>query len=207
MSRFAPMWIGALLLAVSLAPARAQSLYDPWGGYGKFFFSPPDPPPPVISIPPETVREVLRREGVHMIGSPRLRGDNIIAMGRDGSGAVRKYTLDAPTGGLLTIVLVRAAPVRPPPPVNPRLPPRRPLGPPVHPGGRLDADHLSMAPPPPPPPDEVMPPQPPRPPPPPPPPPVDMDVEPLVVAPDAALSPIRPLRRPPGAPPVEAPLK
>ncbi len=163
MSRFAPMWIGALLLAVSLAPARAQSLYDPWGGYCKFFFSPPDPPPPVIPIPPETVREVLRREGVHMIGSPRLRGDNIIAMGRDGSGAVRKYTLDAPTGGLLTIVLVRAAPVRPPPPVNPRLPPRRPLGPPVHPGGRLDADHLSMAPPPPPPPDEVMPPPPPRP--------------------------------------------
>ena len=71
-----------------------------------------------------------------MIGAPRLRGDAIVAIGRDRTGAERKFTLDAETGEVLTITLVRPAPQIPPPPIYGGAPPKRPLAPPSIPPAR-----------------------------------------------------------------------
>jgi len=210
MSRLALMRVGLaamaglVVAAGALLPATPAKAADPYGPYLKFFFSPPDPPDPVVPIPRERVRAILRAEGATMIGAPRLLGFSIIAMGRDGAGAERKFTLDAETGGLLTVTLVRPAPLKPLPPIDPNVAIGRRLGAPVHPAGNLDADHLGT-PPPPQPPEQVAPP-----------PPqkaapqavVDSEAEPpeapdTAPDPDAALSPIKPQRKAPGAPKVE----
>jgi hypothetical protein len=199
MSRFSRMILGLALsfgaLASADAPVRAQQPYF------KFFWSAPDAPPPVRAIPPAEVRAILRREGARMTGAPKLRGDEIIAFGRESSGAERRFILDAETGEVLSVTLARAAPERPRPRVDDLTAPSRPMGPAVHPGGPLDADHLGVAPPQLPP-EAVVPPPPPR---------VAAPAPAPTEAtappepqddPDAALSPIKP-QRPPGAPKVE----
>jgi hypothetical protein len=202
MSRFALLRLAlAVISGLGLMAAPTAEA----GNYFKFFWSDPDEPPPVVALPPHQVREVLKREGVRMIGAPRLLGSEIIAYGREPSGAERKFTLDAETGRVLTVTLSRAAPDRPLPRINANAAPGRPLGPPTHLGGLLDADHLGT-PPPPAPPEQVVPPPPPK--------PVEappvseMDMPTVVVEapgdhPDRALSPIKPLKPPPGAPKVE----
>jgi hypothetical protein len=203
MSRFALMRLGLAALAGGLVFTEAPAQADP---YFKFFWSQPDPPPPVMAIPPNEVRAILRREGARMIGAPRLRGFEIIATGRDPSGAERRFVLDAETGEVLSVKLSREAPERPRPRVGEQMAPgladRQSLGPPVHPAGPLDADHLGT-PPPPPPPEQVMPPPPPK----------KVEAPPASAEdseateaklpdPDSALSPIKP-QRPAGAPKVE----
>jgi hypothetical protein len=202
MSRSAVLRLGLAAMAgvfvLSAAPARAGD------NYFKFFWSDPDPEPPIVALPPRDVRLILQREGARMIGAPRLRGDAIVAIGRDRSGAERRFTLDSATGEVLTITLVRAAPERPRPRLNASSAPASPLGPPVHPAGPLDADHLS-SPPPIMPPEQVAPPPPPRAEAPPPaeaPEPVEATGD-RPPGPDAALSPIKPLKPAPGAPKVE----
>ncbi|MBB4198797.1 hypothetical protein GGD83_002606 [Rhodoblastus sphagnicola] len=176
------------------------------GPYFKFFFSAPDKPRPVVALRPHRVGAILRREGARMIGRPLVRGFEIVAFGRFPSGEERKFTLDAETGGILTVTLSRPAPERPRPRVNGDEPPDIPLGRPVHPAGPLDADHLGT-PPPPSPPEEVLPPPPPKQVEEPPPPPPMIEEGEIVEAPperrpdpNAALSPIKPLK---GAPKIE----
>ncbi|MCW2314707.1 hypothetical protein M2322_000227 [Rhodoblastus acidophilus] len=213
MSRLGLTQAGFAALVLLLAGAPAQAMDIDTGPYFKFFFSPPDPPPPQVVLPAYQARVILRREGARIVGKPRLRGREIIAYGRDASGAERRFTLDAATGEVLSVTLARAAPDRPRPRINAEVPPPPPLGPPVHPAGPLDADRLGVAPPMTPP-EQVMPPPPPKaaeaPPPPPP-----LDEEAVVIDPpppqrpearsnaDSALSPIKPLRPQPGAPKVD----
>jgi hypothetical protein len=204
MSRFALLRFGLAAMAAVLV--LAASPVEAGDNYGKFFWSDPDPEPPIQPLPPREVGLVLRREGARMIGAPRLRGNAIVAIGRDPSGAQRRFTLDAETGEVLTITLVRPAPQSQPPRIYGGAAPERPLGPPIHPAGPLDADQLS-SPPPPMPPEQVVPPPPPRVEPPPPPmadaPELEIPAVPAPASPDAALSPIKPLRPAPGAPRVE----
>jgi hypothetical protein len=202
MSRFASIRLGLAALAGILVFTEAPARADP---YFKFIWSEPDAPPPVIAIPAAKVRAILRREGARMVGAPAVRGLEIIATGRDPSGSERRFVLDAETGEVLSVRLSRAAPEMPRPPVVEQAAPGRPfdypLGPPVHPAGPLDADHLGT-PSPPPPPEQVMPPPPPK----------KVEAPPASTEdseapeakqadPDAALSPIKPQR--PGAPKVE----
>jgi hypothetical protein len=205
MSRYALLRLGLAVLAGGLFPLQALADSDPFDftpNYFNFFWSPPPTPPPVRPVSQYQVREILQREGARMIGAPRVRGFEIIAIGRERSGVERRFTLDAETGEVLAVAVAREAPDPRRPAIDLNAPLDRALGAPVHPAGSLDADHLGM-PPPPMPPEQVVPPPPPRqaeaPPPPP-------DTEPLEAPapdPDAALSPVKPLRRAPGAPRVE----
>jgi hypothetical protein len=197
MSRYSRLLLG-LALALG-APALLDTPVQAQQPFGKFFWSDPDPAPVVRPIPPAAVRAVLKREGARMIGAPRLRGDEIVAFGREPSGAERRFILDAATGEVLSVTLARAAPERPRPRIDDLAPPSRPIGPAVHPGGHIDPDHLGAPPPPAPPPEAVVPPPPKA------PPPVEAEAPDSASPqpdPDAALSPIKP-QRPAGAPKVE----
>ena len=85
-----------------LAPARAQF----------FFWDRPERPEPEQepALTGRQIRSILVREGAYMIGRPHLRGDEIIAIGRDRAGAQRRFTLDAISGEVLDIRIISGPP-------------------------------------------------------------------------------------------------
>ncbi|MCI4679226.1 hypothetical protein K9U39_02155 [Rhodoblastus acidophilus] len=182
-SRF--QWAAAVLAAVlwtgAALPARAQ--------FFPFFGQQEAPQPAPRPLTPGEVRAVLADEGARMIGRPRLRGPNIVAIGRDAEGARKRFTIDATSGEILdvTVLARREEPRAAPGPNSDFVIPGRPLPPPEHaPEGPADAGNGGPA--------EVqarpLPPSAPR------------SAPSRSDSGDAALSPIRPLR-PRGAPKVE----
>ncbi len=190
---------GLALWALSFGasvPVRAEPFF--------FFWDHPDrpdrrdePEPEERSLTGRQVRSILAREGAHMVGHPHLRGDELIAIGRDREGARKKFTLDAVSGEVLDVELIA------PPPERRRLeeprrdnpddlaPPDRPLAPPEHaPHGADEAPAAAPAPQ-----QAQKPPQNPA---------VSAPAasQPAQDSPNSALSPIKPLH-PRGAPKVE----
>ncbi len=189
----AGLFIWALAFGASV-PARAEPFF--------FFWDRPDQPnrpePEQPALTGRQVRSILAREGARMMGHPHLRGDEMIAIGRDREGARKKFTLDAVSGEVLDVELIAPPPERRRIEERPRdnpddlAPPDRPLPPPEH---APHGDDTLLAPPPAPPPAQK---------------PAKADTS---AAPqpapaqqpdsaDAALSPIKPLH-PRGAPKVE----
>jgi hypothetical protein len=187
-------------------PARAQ--FFPFGGQ-------PEAPHPRAApsyLSPGQVRAVLAREGVRLVGAPRLRGPDIIAIGRDDEGARKRFTLDALSGEVLDITVLARREDRPArAPGSDLSEPAAPLPPPDHasPGGPNAPSGLGEAPvpaapaAPPPQPSgaravSAAPPSPAA------PAPSGAAPRPRAVDPaDSALSPIKPLRPAAGAPKVE----
>jgi hypothetical protein len=122
--------IGALALgACLLGAAPAQAQFFPFGG--ETTQPRPAATPPALS--PGQVRGVLAREGARMLGQPRLRGRDIIAIGRDEEGARKRFILDAATGEIIDITVLDRRDERPPSPPGADLsPPGAALPPPVH---------------------------------------------------------------------------
>jgi hypothetical protein len=98
--------LGLSLLSLGAAnPLCAQAFRFPW--------DPPERPPvqapprqPAVKPTPSTplapppltqarVRAALAREGARLIGAPKRRGGETVAVGRDSDGGRRKFTLDA----------------------------------------------------------------------------------------------------------------
>jgi hypothetical protein len=127
------------------------------------------------------IRAVLAREGARLVGKPRLRGDSIIAIGRDEAGDRKRFTLDALSGEILDVTVLARHEDRPP--ASDLAPPGAALPPPSHgpQGGDAPRDVAAPAQ------DRAVPVLP-----------SATRADPA----DKALSPIRPLRAP-GAPKVE----
>lgn len=195
-SFWAPALLCLGLVFGSAAPSCAQ-IYFPW-----------DQPPPPRRMPearisPRMARGILAREGLQMIGQPRLRGDEIVAVGVDPEGQRQRVTLDAISGEVLEVIEIgpsarrqRLNDDRQRERLEETSPPDRPMPPPVHPA----VDEAPNAAPPPSrgkaeatrPPKPAEPTQ-------------KADVQKPAPKPDTAddaLSPIRPIR-PAGAPKVE----
>ncbi|MDI9846711.1 hypothetical protein QM467_01405 [Rhodoblastus sp. 17X3] len=123
-------WTPALLAAVCLwsaGPARAQ--FFPFGGQSE----PPRPQAEPPHLSQGQVRAVLAREGARLVGAPRLRGPDIIAIGRDDEGARKRFTLDAISGEVLDITVIARREDRPPrAPASDLSAPGAPLPPPDH---------------------------------------------------------------------------
>jgi hypothetical protein len=139
-------WTPALVAAVFLwgaGPARAQ--FFPFGGQ-------PEAPRPQAApsyLSPGQVRAVLAREGARLVGAPRLRGPDIIAIGRDDEGARKRFTLDALSGEVLDITVLARREDRPArAPGSDLSEPGAPLPPPDHtlPGGPNAPSGLGEAP-------------------------------------------------------------
>lgn len=117
------LWAGAGL------PAQAQ--FFP-------FFGQPERPQPAPQSQPraltiQQVRAILAQEGARMVGRPRRHGEDIVAIGRDNSGARKKFTLDAASGEVLDVtVLARREAPPPAPGAGDLAPPGAPLSPPQH---------------------------------------------------------------------------
>jgi hypothetical protein len=105
-----------------------------------FFWDRPERPQPEErpGLTERQVRGILAREGARMLGKPRLRGDEIIALGQDREGAQKKFTLDAISGEVLGIAIVTGPPRRSTLEARPRenrddqSPPGSPIPPPEH---------------------------------------------------------------------------
>jgi hypothetical protein len=209
-------WAPALFAAACLwsaPPARAQ-FFPFWGQQPAARPLPgPRPQPAPQSLSAGQVRAVLAREGVRLVGTPRRRGGDIVAIGRDEDGDRKRFTLDAMTGEVLDITVLERPEDRPP--VQDLSPPDAALPPPDHapsetvwpqpdPDARPDPGVRP----------EAAAPRPDR----APPAPKAVSVAPLAPAgpaaapkseasrsnpADSALSPIKPLHPPPGAPKVE----
>ena len=131
-------WAPALFAAAclwSVAPARAQ-FFPFWGQQPA---APPQPgprsQPAPQSLSPQSlsagqVRAVLAREGARLVGTPRRRGGDIVAIGRDEDGDRKRFTLDAMTGEVLDITVLERPEDRPP--VQDLSPPDAALPPPDH---------------------------------------------------------------------------
>jgi hypothetical protein len=139
-------WTPALLAAAFLwgaGPACAQ--FFPFGGQ-------PEAPHPRAApsyLSPGQVRAVLAREGARLVGAPRLRGPDIIAIGRDDEGARKRFTLDALSGEVLDITVLARREDRPArAPGSDLSEPGAPLPPPDHalPGGANAPSGLGEAP-------------------------------------------------------------
>jgi hypothetical protein len=139
-------WTPALLAAAFLwgaGPAHAQ--FFPFGGQ-------PEAPHPRAApsyLSPGQVRAVLAREGARLVGAPRLRGSDIIAIGRDDEGARKRFTLDALSGEVLDITVLARREDRPArAPGSDLSEPGAPLPPPDHalPGGANAPSGLGEAP-------------------------------------------------------------
>ena len=110
-------------------PARAQ--------FFPFFGQPARPRPATQPQPrPLTlaqVRAVLAQEGAQLIGRPRQRGQDIVAIGGDDQGNRKRFTLDATTGEVLDVtVLVRREAPPAAPGAGALAPPGAPLSAPQH---------------------------------------------------------------------------
>jgi hypothetical protein len=131
LKRWAPALLAGAFLWVG-GPARAQ--FFPFGGQ-------PEAPRPQAAPPhlsPGQVRAVLAREGARLVGAPRLRGPDIIAIGRDDEGVRKRFTLDAISGEVLDITVLARREDRPAQaPGSDLSEPGAPLPPPDHasPGG------------------------------------------------------------------------
>lgn len=142
----AGLFIWALAFGASV-PARAEPFF--------FFWDRPDQPnrpePEQPALTGRQVRSILAREGARMMGHPHLRGDEMIAIGRDREGARKKFTLDAVSGEVLDVELIAPPPERRRIEERPRdnpddlAPPDRPLPPPEH---APHGDDTLLAPPP-----------------------------------------------------------
>jgi hypothetical protein len=133
-----PALLAACLL--SATPARAQ-FFPFWGQPTARPQAAPAPAP----LSPGQVRAVLAREGARLIGAPRRRGTEIVAIGRDEDGDRKRFTLDAITGEVLDItVLVR--PEERAPPTNDLAPPDAALPPPEHAPGDAAGPQPDLAP-------------------------------------------------------------
>ena len=206
--------LGLCLLSLgAAAPLRAEPFRFPWD-------APEHPPaqdpmrqPPMRQAPMRPqgltspqVRSILAREGARLVGAPRSRGGETVAVGRDSDGTRRKFTLDA-DGRVVDIQILgtrESAPPREPRRYDDRrpgrdddmMPPGQPMAAPRH--SFEGPDDL-----PPPAPVEQAPGQPAARPaksaPVAPPPPAPRQQP---ASPDASLSPIKPLRAP-GAPRIE----
>ncbi len=112
-------------------PARAQ--FFP-------FFGQPARPRPATQPQPQPrpltlaqVRAVLAQEGAQLIGRPRQRGQDIVAIGGDDQGNRKRFTLDATTGEVLDVtVLVRREAPPAAPGAGALAPPGAPLSAPQH---------------------------------------------------------------------------
>ncbi len=140
LNRFAALSLALFAGALAGSPAGAEDIFQSLFGGAKpqFFWSKPEPAPEPKAISNAQVREVLRREGARLIGAPRRRGDEIVARGKDASGAERKFTLDAETGEVLQIAALAPAPEHARPKIEESVAPGEPLGGPVHPGDGLE---------------------------------------------------------------------
>jgi hypothetical protein len=120
----AGLWAGAVL------PARAQ--------FFPFFGQPaPQRPQTREEIAPQPlthrqVRAVLAREGARMVGQPRLRGQDIVAIGRDQEGNRKRFTLDAVSGEVLDVTVIARREAPPAPAGADLAPPGQPLSAPQH---------------------------------------------------------------------------
>lgn len=125
-NRWAPVMAAAVCLWAA-APASAQFFFP-------FVGQPERPrPAPPQQLTPGQVRAVLAREGARMVGAPRLRGADIVAIGRDEMGDRKRFTLDAMTGEILDITVIARHEERPPPaPGDSLTPPGGPIPPPEH---------------------------------------------------------------------------
>ncbi len=65
------------------------------------------PRPPPRALTPEQVRAILAQEGAQMVGRPRRNGRDIVAIGRGDAGARKRFTLDAVTGEVLDVTVLR----------------------------------------------------------------------------------------------------
>lgn len=202
-------WAPTLFAAACLwsaAPASAQ-FFPFWGQQPARPQPGPRSPPAPQSLSAGQVRAVLAGEGARLVGTPRRRGGDIVAIGRDEDGDRKRFTLDAMTGEVLDITVLERPEDRPP--VQDLSPPDAALPPPDHapsetvwpqpdPNARPEAGAQRV--------DRA------------PPPPKAVSVAPLAPAgpaaapkseasrshpADSALSPIKPLHPPPGAPKVE----
>jgi hypothetical protein len=125
-------WAPALFAAACLwsaAPASAQ-FFPFWGQQPA-----PRSQPAPQSLSPQSlsagqVRAVLAREGARLVGTPRRRGGDIVAIGRDEDGDRKRFTLDAMTGEVLDMTVLERPEDRPP--VQDLSPPDAALPPPDH---------------------------------------------------------------------------
>ncbi|WP_374548130.1 hypothetical protein [Rhodoblastus sp.] len=123
---FAACLAGAAAGLTDTGPARAQ--------FFPFFGEPARPQrAPVQALSPGQVRAVLAREGARLVGTPRLRGSEIVAIGRDDYGDRKRFTLDAISGEVLDITVIARREERPSrAPDGDLAPPVEPLPPPDH---------------------------------------------------------------------------
>jgi hypothetical protein len=136
MTRLAgPRQAFALLAAACLWAAPAQAQFFPFWGQPAAPRQQPAPPPQLST---GQVRAALAQEGARLIGAPRRRGREIVAIGRDDDGARKRFTLDAVSGEVLDITVI-ARPVEAPPPApgdaigpSDAIGPGEPLPPPDH---------------------------------------------------------------------------
>lgn len=129
----AGLLVWALAFGASV-PVRAEPFFFFWDRPGQPERREPEQP----SLTGRQVRAILAREGARMVGKPHLRGDEMVAIGRDREGGRKRFTLDAVSGEVLDVELIA------PPPERRRLeerrrdnpddlaPPDRPLPPPEH---------------------------------------------------------------------------
>jgi hypothetical protein len=125
MKRCAPALLAAIFLW-GVGPAHAQ--FFPFGGQ-------PEAPRPQVAPPHLSqgqIRAVLAREGARLVGAPRLRGADIIAIGRDDEGARKRFTLDAISGEVLDITVLARREDPPQAPASDLSAPGAPLPPPDH---------------------------------------------------------------------------
>jgi hypothetical protein len=174
-SRFSRRFLSGVFLASALLGAGEPAVAGPF----PFFWEEPERKPPEQGLGAAAVKSILAREGARLVGKPRRRGAEIIANGVDSARRTRRFTLDAVSGEVLNVEVIAEAPPekrkRAVEPGDASTPPGQPLGPPVHAGDEPAPEPGAARAPP---------------------------AEAKPASPDAALSPVRPLR-PAGAPKVE----
>ncbi len=138
--RPAVLLLWALALLAPLRPSALSLVASASAEPFFFFWDRPERPEPEREpgLTGRQVRGILAREGVRMIGRPRLRGDEMVAFGEDRNGAQKRFILDAISGEVLDIRVITGPPRRSRLGERPRenpdalSPPGRPLPPPQH---------------------------------------------------------------------------